>query len=42
MAALQRAEKAMGGGKAASVLNKVEKKEWKERRDREVGVTVNL
>lgn len=43
MAALQRGEKAMGGGKAASVLNKVEeKKEWKERREKEVEVSVNL
>lgn len=32
MAALQRREMAMGGGgKAASVLNKVEGTEWKER-----------
>lgn len=35
MAALQRGEKAMGGGEAASVLNKAEgKKEWKEERER--------
>lgn len=45
MAALERGEKAMGGGKAASVLNEVEgKKKWRERerREREVEVTANL
>lgn len=43
MAALQRGEKAMGGGKAASVLNNVEgKKEWKENEEREVELSPNL
>lgn len=36
MPALERGEKAMGGGKAASVLNEVEgKKKWRERGEKE-------
>lgn len=38
MVALERGEKAMGGGKAASALNEVEgKKEWRERAERKRG-----